>query len=107
VTGDRAFHNLLDRPRDAPGRTAAGTAFMLWVFLIFVAGAADRVYVFLGLSYVAQIWVFRVAIWVLPAIAYFVVRRWCVSLLHAEEVERTRSQAEHEAEQAHAARAPA
>jgi ubiquinol-cytochrome c reductase cytochrome b subunit len=97
LTGDRAFHNVLDRPRDAPGRTAAGVAFLLWVFLIFVAGAADRVYVLFGLSYVAQIWFFRVAVWVLPAIAFVVVRRWCVSLQRAEAVELERARAEQEA----------
>ncbi|MFL5948491.1 MAG: cytochrome bc complex cytochrome b subunit, partial [Gaiellaceae bacterium] len=45
LTGDRAPHNLLDRPRDAPLRTAIGAAFFTWVFLIFAAGSADRVYV--------------------------------------------------------------
>ena len=51
LTGDRGVHNLLDRPRDAPGRTAFGAAFLTWVFLIFIAGSADRSYVFFGLSY--------------------------------------------------------
>src|SRR5205823_427594 len=36
--GDPAFHNLLDRPRDAPWRTAIGFAFFTWVFLVFLAG---------------------------------------------------------------------
>src|SRR5205807_9523590 len=42
LTGDRAFHNVLDRPRDAPGRTAFGAAFLTWVLLVFFAGSADR-----------------------------------------------------------------
>ena len=42
LTGDRGLHNLADRPRDAPGRTAFGVAFLSWVFLIFIFGAADR-----------------------------------------------------------------
>ena len=45
ATGDHRFHNLLDRPRDAPWRTAIGAALLAWVFVIFVAGAADRIYV--------------------------------------------------------------
>src|ERR671931_1278488 len=36
-TGDRAFHNLLDRPRDAPWRTAIGAAVFTWVAFVFLA----------------------------------------------------------------------
>jgi ubiquinol-cytochrome c reductase cytochrome b subunit len=97
LTGDHAHHNLLDRPRDAPGRTAAGAAFLTWVFLIFVSGSADRVYVFLSLSYNAQIWFYRVAVWVLPAIVFVVVRRWCLALQAAEALEHERERAEQEA----------
>src|SRR5205085_6323722 len=54
VTGDQAFHNLLDRPRDAPWRTAFGVAFFTWIFVVFLAGAADRMFVLFGLSYRGQ-----------------------------------------------------
>jgi ubiquinol-cytochrome c reductase cytochrome b subunit len=87
ITGDGSLHNLADRPRDAPGRTAFGMAFLTWVALIFVAGSADRVYVFLGLSYEAQIWFYRVASLVLPLVAYFVTRRICTALQEEERVE--------------------
>ena len=33
LTGDYAYHNLLDRPREAPLRTAVGWALLTWVFL--------------------------------------------------------------------------
>lgn len=97
ITGDTRRHNVLQRPREAPGRTAFGTAFALWVFLIFVAGSADRVTVFLGLPYVSQIWFYRVAVWVLPVVAFFVVRRWCRALMSAETVAATQEAAEQEA----------
>jgi len=87
LTGDGSFHNIADRPRDAPGRTAFGMAFLTWVALIFVAGSADRVYVFLGLSYEGQIWFYRVASLVLPLVAYFVTRRICLALKEEERVE--------------------
>jgi ubiquinol-cytochrome c reductase cytochrome b subunit len=86
LTRDRATHNLLDRPRDRPGRTAFGVAFLAWVFIIFVAGSADRVQVLLGLDYVAQIHFYRVAVWVLPLLTFIVVRRWCRALQDAERV---------------------
>jgi quinol---cytochrome-c reductase cytochrome b subunit len=87
VTGDYAFHNLLDRPRDAPWRTAIGVAFFTWIFVVFLAGAADRMFVLFGISYQAQIWVFRVLVWVLPVVALFVTKRVCEELLRGEVVE--------------------
>jgi ubiquinol-cytochrome c reductase cytochrome b subunit len=96
-TGDHALHNLLDRPRDAPGRTAFGMAFFTWVFLIFFAGAADRIYLFLGWSYEAQIWVYRVLVVVLPIVVFVITRKTCRELLAAERIEERRQAAEAEA----------
>ena len=87
VTGDYAFHNLLDRPRDAPWRTAIGVAFFTWIFVVFLAGAADRMFLLFGLSYRGQIWAFRVLVWVLPLAALFVTKRVCQELLRGEVVE--------------------
>ena len=87
VTGDYGFHNLLDRPRDAPWRTACGVAFFTWIFLVFVAGSADRIFVSFGISYQAQLWAFRVLIWVLPAVALVVTKAVCDELLRGEVVE--------------------
>jgi ubiquinol-cytochrome c reductase cytochrome b subunit len=97
VTGDHAVHNLLERPRDAPGRTAFGAAFFTWVFLVFFVGSADRVYLFLGWSYQAQIWVYRVAVWALPLVVFFLIRRVCRELLESERIEAARHAAEAEA----------
>jgi ubiquinol-cytochrome c reductase cytochrome b subunit len=96
ITGDRGFHHVLDRPRDAPGRTAFGAAFFSWVFLIFFAGSADRFYVFFGLSYQGQIWAYRVLVWVLPVVVFFITRRICRELQRAEQVEQRRERAEEE-----------
>jgi ubiquinol-cytochrome c reductase cytochrome b subunit len=87
VTGDYAFHNLLDRPRDAPWRTAIGVAFFTWIFVVFLAGAADRMFVLFGLSYQGQVWAFRVLVWVLPVAVLFVTKRICEELLRGEVVE--------------------
>jgi ubiquinol-cytochrome c reductase cytochrome b subunit len=86
-TKDHASHNLLDRPRDAPVRTGFGVGFLTWVVLVFFAGSSDRLFVFLGLSYVAQIWFWRFAVWILPVIVGIVVTRWCRALVAAERVE--------------------
>jgi ubiquinol-cytochrome c reductase cytochrome b subunit len=89
-TGDRAAHNLLDRPRDAPFRTAFGMGFLTWVALIFFAGSSDRLFVFLGLSYVAQIWFWRFAVWIIPVVVAVVTYRSCRALQGFEAVAATR-----------------
>ena len=71
---------------------------MTWVFLIFLAGSADRVQVLFDLSYSAQLWAFRVLIWVGPLVALLVTHRVCVELQRGEEIERDRRAAEREAE---------
>jgi ubiquinol-cytochrome c reductase cytochrome b subunit len=96
VTGDYAFHNLLDRPRDAPWRTAIGVAFFTWTFVVFLAGAADRMFVMFGLSYEGQIWAFRVLVWVLPVVALFLTKRVCDELLRGEIVQIRRKTVEAE-----------
>ena len=99
--GDQDFHNLLDRPRDRPWRTAVGMAVVTFAWLIFLAGSADRVQVSFGLSYTTQIQVYRVLIWALPIAVFFVTSRICRELqagdvAHHEEV-RARAEAEREA----------
>jgi ubiquinol-cytochrome c reductase cytochrome b subunit len=100
LSGDRRRHNLLDRPRDAPWRTGFATAFLTWVFLIFVAGSADRAYVLFGWSYQTQIELYRVLVFVAPVVAFWLARRVCVELLRNEAVAEERHVAEVEAEAA-------
>jgi ubiquinol-cytochrome c reductase cytochrome b subunit len=99
-TGDYGYHNVLDRPRDAPGRTAIGVAVFTWISLVFLAGASDRVTVLFDLSYVGQIWFYRVLVWVGPFVAGVIAYRVCVELQRGERVERERKRAEAEARHA-------
>jgi ubiquinol-cytochrome c reductase cytochrome b subunit len=78
ITRDLARHDLLDRPRDNPRRTAIGAAFFAWVVTVFAAGAADRIFLSVGVPYDTQVWLFRAAIFVVPAVVYFLARRWVV-----------------------------
>jgi ubiquinol-cytochrome c reductase cytochrome b subunit len=97
VTGDTAFHNLLDRPRDAPTRTAIGMGVLTGVIVVFLAGSSDRVDVLFGLSYSLQIWVYRVLFFVGPIVATMIAYRVCVELRAGEAVDLNREQAEAEA----------
>src|SRR4029079_4517202 len=96
-SGDEAFHNLLERPRDNPTRTATIIAMLVWVFLVFWAASSDRLYVLLGLSYSHQIWAYRLLVVVAPLVAFFVTRRTCRELLEGEIVQTVQHEAEEEA----------
>jgi ubiquinol-cytochrome c reductase cytochrome b subunit len=93
VTGDRAFHNLLDRPRDVPWRTALGAAMFSWLAIVLLVGASDRLFVWLGISYVAQIWVFRGLVVVGPIATFVFVRRFCEELLRESQEKETEQDA--------------
>ena len=70
------------------------------MLVVFFAGSADRAYVVFGLSYTGQIWFYRVAVFVLPVVVFFVARRLCRELQRAEAVEHDREAAEAEAQPA-------
>jgi ubiquinol-cytochrome c reductase cytochrome b subunit len=80
ITGDIRRHDLLDRPRDRPVRTAIGAAFLSWVVIVFAVGSTDRIFYRMGVSYTTQIHVWRVGIWVLPILVFFATRSVCRSL---------------------------
>ncbi len=79
-TGDDRRHDLLDAPSDAPRRTAAICAATAVVGVVFLAGSADRIAVAVHISYVTQIWILRVAVFVLPVAVYYLVRGICFEL---------------------------
>jgi ubiquinol-cytochrome c reductase cytochrome b subunit len=93
-TGDYGYHNVLDRPRDAPGRTAIGVAVYTFISLVFLAGSADRVQVSFNLNYVDQVWAYRVLVWVVPVVFGLIAYRVCIELQRGERVERERRRAE-------------
>lgn len=84
LTGDNRVHHLLDRPRDAPLRTATGAALFAFLVVLFVAGGADRLYISLGIPYPGLIIVFRVLVFVFPAIVFFVTKWMCEQLRDSE-----------------------
>ena len=79
-TRDHLRHDLLDRPRDRPTRTAIGAAFLSWVMIIFAVGSTDRLFFRLHISYTAQIHFWRAGVWVLPILIFFITRSACRSL---------------------------
>jgi ubiquinol-cytochrome c reductase cytochrome b subunit len=80
ITRDTARHELLDRPRDNPLRTAIGVAVLSLVVLVFAFGASDRALVTAGFPYSLQLTVTRIAVFLLPPVAFLVAFRVCREL---------------------------
>ena len=68
MTGDVMLHNLLDRPRDRPKRTAAGAAMLALLFTLFAASSTDVLANFFHISLNEVLWFFRIATIVVPVI---------------------------------------
>jgi len=79
-TKDTAVHNLLDRPRDRPKRTAAGAAIFAFVFMLFVASSTDVLANFSHISLNVVLWAMRVLVIVVPLITFPIVYKICVEL---------------------------
>jgi ubiquinol-cytochrome c reductase cytochrome b subunit len=84
---DRRIHNLLQRPRDVPGRTAlAAMAVTFWLVLT-LSGANDVIADKFFISLNAMTWVGRIGLIILPPLAYYVTYRICLGLQqHDREV---------------------
>ncbi len=73
-------HNLLDRPRNAPTRTALATGSLTFYFLMLIAGGNDIIASQLDMSINAITWVVRIGIFVIPPFVFWITRRICLSL---------------------------
>ena len=80
LTGDDAAHNLLQRPRDAPVRTALGMMAITFFTVLLISGANDVIAYILALDINTFIWVARVALLLLPPLAYYLTYHFCLSL---------------------------
>ena len=80
ITGDKRDHHLLERPRNAPTRTAVMVALMTFYGILWMAGGNDIIATHLRLS-INQITYFnRAAVFIGPVIAFIITKRWCISL---------------------------
>ncbi|MCD4524929.1 cytochrome bc complex cytochrome b subunit [Nocardioides sp. cx-173] len=80
ITKDKRDHHLLERPRDAPTRTATMVALMTFYGLMWAAGGNDIIAIKLHLSINQITYFMRAAVFIGPVIAFIITRRWCISL---------------------------
>ncbi len=83
-TGDNALHNLLQRPRDVPVRTALGVMAVAFYVVLLVSSANDWFAYFFDVSLNATTWMGRIGLLVLPPIAYYVAYRVCLGLQRSD-----------------------
>ncbi|MEX0427416.1 cytochrome bc complex cytochrome b subunit [Nocardioides sp. DS6] len=80
ITGDKREHHLLQRPRNAPTRTATMVALMTLYSMFWLAGGNDLIAIKLHSSINNITYALRALVFVAPVIAFYVTRRWCISL---------------------------
>ncbi|GAB3154468.1 cytochrome b [Microbispora hainanensis] len=80
VTGDRREHHVADRPRNNPHRTAIGISGITFYGILWLLGANDEISANFHISLYTTTWFGRIAIFVGPAIAYWITYRMCIGL---------------------------
>jgi len=80
ITGDKREHHLLQRPRNAPTRTAFLAAMVSLYALLWAAGGNDILATTFHQNLNHITYFMRVAIFVVPVIVFMVAKRWCISL---------------------------
>ncbi|GAA0530683.1 ubiquinol-cytochrome c reductase cytochrome b subunit [Saccharopolyspora subtropica] len=84
LSGDEAHHNLLQRPRDVPVRTALGAMAIAFFMVVLLSGVNDIIAFVFGLSLNMTTWAGRLGVLLVPPIAYYVTYRICLGLQRAD-----------------------
>ncbi len=85
VTKDDREHHLLQRPRNAPVRTALGVAAMTFYGVLWIGGGNDIIATQFRLDIYAITWSCRVMVFVGPVIAFIITKRICLGLQRADK----------------------
>jgi ubiquinol-cytochrome c reductase cytochrome b subunit len=80
VTGDKREHHVLDRPRNAPTRTAIGAAGVTFYAVLWAGASTDLIAVQFQMSLNHVLTAMQVLLIIGPFIAYWITKRTCLSL---------------------------
>jgi ubiquinol-cytochrome c reductase cytochrome b subunit len=80
ITGDKREHHLLQRPRNAPTRTAFLAAMVSLYGLLWAAGGNDILATTFHQNLNHITYFMRGAIFVVPVLVFIFAKRWCISL---------------------------
>ncbi len=79
-TKDRIPHDLLDRPRDRPARTAFGAATLSFYTVLFLSAGTDVLATIFGVSFEALLRIFQISCIAVPLVVGAVTWRICREL---------------------------
>ncbi|GAB2569922.1 cytochrome bc1 complex cytochrome b subunit [Microlunatus antarcticus] len=85
VTKDKSEHHILERPRNNPTRTGFGVAAMTAYAMLWIGGGNDLVATQFHVSLNAVTYFLRVAVFVMPVIAFMATKRICIGLQRSDE----------------------
>ena len=80
ITGDNREHHLLDRPRNAPFRTAVGAAGVVFYCVMWAAASSDLIATHFHVSLNDVTYWLRTLFILGPFFAFWITRRICLSL---------------------------
>jgi ubiquinol-cytochrome c reductase cytochrome b subunit len=80
ATGDKGYHHVNDRPRNAPTRTAFGMAGVTFFGILWLEGANDIIAVHFNIDLYTTTEIARYAIFIGPVVAFWITRRICIGL---------------------------
>ncbi|GHF32255.1 cytochrome bc complex cytochrome b subunit [Amycolatopsis bartoniae] len=84
LSRDHSFHNIAQRPRDVPARTSLGVMALTFYLVLVVGGTDDVIAYVFGIPIERMVWIGRIAVLVLPPLAYLVSYRICRRLQRAD-----------------------
>jgi ubiquinol-cytochrome c reductase cytochrome b subunit len=84
VTGDKAAHQINDRPRNAPARTGISVAVVVFYGVLWTEGANDVLADYLHVPLYTVTWIARVLVIAAPVAAYVITKRICLGLQHKD-----------------------
>ena len=84
LSRDHARHNLLQRPRDVPVRTAIGAMALTFYLVLTLACVNDIIALKFDISLNATTWAFRIGLLIAPPLAYLLAYRMCIALQRSD-----------------------
>ena len=80
VTGDKREHHVLDRPRNAPTRTAIGAAGVTFYAVLWAGASTDLIAINFQMSLNHVLTAMQILLIIGPIIAYWITKRACLAL---------------------------
>ncbi|ASD22117.1 ubiquinol-cytochrome c reductase cytochrome b subunit [Cryobacterium sp. LW097] len=80
ITGDKREHHILDRPRNAPTRTAIGAAGVTFYAGLWAAASSDIIATHFSVTMEGVIHTLQAVVILGPFVAYFITKRVCLAL---------------------------